>query len=89
MPRAGFNEKHTIILDRVEENGAHVFHELQVQIPRSTVEAAEQDDALSQEDVIDAFTVRFRRRFPSLPVPEDIYWSHFQHPILPTVQSRP
>lgn len=83
MPSADSPQSHTIILDRVESNGTHVFHELQVPIARSTVKAAEDDDdALSQEDVIGAFVKRFKRRSPTLPVPEEIFWSHFQHPIL-------
>jgi hypothetical protein len=90
MPRSDFNEKHTIVLERIEEGGKHVFHELEVQIPRAVVIAAEEhDDLMMQDKVIMAFEKRFRRRFPTLTVPQDIAWPDFKHPILPTVQARP
>ncbi|MDB5183880.1 MAG: hypothetical protein JWO07_561 [Candidatus Saccharibacteria bacterium] len=76
-----FHEKHKIVLDRTEEDGTKLFHELLVSVEVGIVRQAEKGDAMSQEDVIMAFERRLSRERPTLPVPQDLVWSDFQHPI--------
>lgn len=89
MPRADFPEEHMVVLDYYQPTGKHVFHDLKVEIPRVTVEAAEAGDEDKQQEVIDAFVTRFKRRFLGIPYPEELVWDDFRHPIEPTVQGRP
>ena len=89
MPRADFDEQHLVVLDRWEESGRHVSHDVYVKIPRLVVEAAEKGNLGKQQKVIEAFVDAFKRKPRGTEVPENLIWDDFRHPILPTVQSRP
>lgn len=89
MPRSDFPEKHQVVLSRTDEDGTDIVYNLEISLPRWTVEDAEKGNVMQQDEVIMAFEKRFRRRFPNERIPEDIVWSDFTHPIIPTIQARP
>lgn len=78
--------KYLVEFDRTDEEGTNTYLKVEVPLDPEKLRRAENDDAMSQDAVMDAFEKRLRRSRPDTPVPSEIVWSDFRHPIEPVAK---